>query len=248
MKLKKLILIVLLFIFLFVPLIRLPTAPRWNIKLSDKIGAPIGNCRVYEDWQFYGISGASSDSKFTDINGFVSFPARHAWASPGGYLGGKIFGFIAVHASFGPSVHIETSPKGYVRKLIYFYHGTPDTNTIVVKEELQTKLVLENDPLYDAVQSGDLEKMKAALASDHFRATGIELTELANQIVDARNIDEDRAIEMLKIALAISHSEEPMIGNSYLNRAEDDGLNALQRARKMGKNKIAEFLSVLGEK
>lgn len=169
-NLPRLIALALLAGAFFFPL-KLAVCPAWTATILNEKSEPVPNCLVTESWQYYGVSGETSEEMTTDAQGRVTFPARSAYRSLGLLGIGRLLAMMNVHASFGPETRLSSGRDGY--KWFNAYHRgktNPPVDSWNVKAEsaatvegLETKFHLEPIDLIDVVQTHDLARVRQFL-------------------------------------------------------------------------------------
>lgn len=87
--------------------------PEWTLKVIDEAENPVPNIRIIQSWKDYSLEMPSDqdiDKKFTDQNGYVTFPSRKIRASLAkrGFskLWERLFSFLP-HTSFGVRARVS---------------------------------------------------------------------------------------------------------------------------------------------
>ena len=83
---RRLLIVVLIFLVLFVIFVPFETSviPQWRVQVVDVNGSACANMHVTQSWGHYRLylgGNFSSDDRFTDANGYVQFPERTIQAS-----------------------------------------------------------------------------------------------------------------------------------------------------------------------
>lgn len=123
---------------LFVPF---PTVvvPTWKVRIIDTVGKPCSNQRVDTSWGHYTIhvfdNAYNADTKRTDSDGFVEFPARTIWSPLIWRLIAPVLAsvFYLMHGGGGIYATIDTDDKADTsRAWISWRPGEPLPSEILV--------------------------------------------------------------------------------------------------------------------
>jgi hypothetical protein len=113
--------------------------PAWRLRVVDEKDSPYGGKQVRQAWKHYSIeiNGTDNlDDRWTDTDGYVTFPERSIRAS---ILRRIVFtSFSAVmtlaHGSMGIHARVAaTGPKGYTS--VEYIQGTPPPKRLVLPSE-----------------------------------------------------------------------------------------------------------------
>jgi hypothetical protein len=87
-----------------VALLVIPTeakiAPPIRVRVLDTNGKPASNVVVQQSWGFHSVASQSVDTKRTDGEGYVSFPARSVWRPWTVWVVAMPFGLLS-HSGWG---------------------------------------------------------------------------------------------------------------------------------------------------
>ena len=114
--------------------------PKWKVRVVDETGAPYASMRVRQSWKHYTLeteAGENSDTRWTDMEGYVEFPERIVNASILSRVVRSAFaglGKLLAHGGLGIRAYIDTSgPQGY--SAIDYTPGNPLPNRLVLPRE-----------------------------------------------------------------------------------------------------------------
>lgn len=95
--------------------------PAWTLRVIDENGRPYAHKEVRETWKHYTLEASAADNmddKYTDEQGYVSFPERRIRSSLIKRAVMTVFNTImtVAHGSIGISASVAaTGPQGYKR-------------------------------------------------------------------------------------------------------------------------------------
>ena len=119
--------------------------PPWQIEVVDAQGAPLADCKVFQEWScnFGVVCPIRSTNAVTDANGQVGFPER--WIGIPANLGAfkKLTARFSAHGEPIPSANIYIWKQGYEPVRVY---SERDPNVTATAAGLRSRITLRPEP------------------------------------------------------------------------------------------------------